>query len=212
MRRLFSKSNFSPFRNIEEAKMSNTSYVVGAVLAMILGQGALAPVRADVVVTGEGDAIELQTNGATVEEALAALGARFGMRYHSSVPLDRRISGTYRGGLEGVVSQTLAEYNFTIMNTDKGVEVWAMGVNESARPVIPGVAPSRPAAPEDKGEQRAPTVPLPASAAPIIPASSPELTRAFGKDAPPIQMSEEFVRAYVLRANRGNTRRNPQAQ
>jgi hypothetical protein len=192
--------------------MNNKNII--SIAAVALAAFFSGSASAEVTVKGAGDSIELSAGGgATVEEALNALNSKFGVRFHSSEPLNRRVSGTYSGNLEGVVSQTLAEYSFTIMTVDGHIEVWAMGVNAD---VAKAPVPARPAAPPANApantpEQIAqqPQAPWPADAQPIDPKSNPKFARVFNKDAPPLQMSEEFVNAYANRAGRGNTRRNP---
>src|SRR4051812_44943601 len=75
---------------------------------VVLTAAASSPFsHAETRVSGVAGAVQLETNDATIGEALAALGTAMGLRYRTSAALDRRITGTYAGPLERVVSRLL---------------------------------------------------------------------------------------------------------
>jgi hypothetical protein len=86
---------------------------------------------AETQVTGGAEAVRLEASDATVDEAFAALGAAFGLRYRSAVALDRRITGTYQGSIEHVISRLLVGYNFFIVTSSGSAQVIVVG-NPSA--------------------------------------------------------------------------------
>jgi hypothetical protein len=105
-------------------------------------------VRAEARVTGQPDNVRVEARDSSVEEVLAALGASFGLRYRSTASLGRRITGTYAGSLQRVVTRLLNGYDF-VMKTDSGsVEVAVYGVaNPEALPAPKSVqAPTVPQA------------------------------------------------------------------
>ena len=87
------------------------------------GAGLWSPALAETRVSGAGEAVRLEVNDATVGEALAALGAALGLRYRTSIALDRRVTGVYVGPMERVVSRLLQGNNFIIKKSPAGVEV-----------------------------------------------------------------------------------------
>ena len=85
-------------------------------------------VRADARITGEPDAVRVEARNAPVEEVMAALGTSFGLRYRATVSTGRRITGTYEGSLQRVVTRLLDGYNFVMKTSPAGVEVMVYGV------------------------------------------------------------------------------------
>ena len=88
---------------------------------------AAPPVRADVAVTGARDDVRIEVDKAAVEDVMDALGANFGLRYRSTAPLVRRISGTHRGTLERIVARVLDGYDFVVKTGPEGIEVTVYG-------------------------------------------------------------------------------------
>ena len=159
-------------------------------------------------VSGTPSALIVDTDGKTVGEVLKAMSAKSILVYRTAQPLDRRLQGTYRGSLEYLVPEILAEYDFIIGVAQGKMEVRISGLSESRAQAqtFPARMPSpAPAA----GEGPAPEGSAPAPAAPRLTAEDHK--KIFGADAPHVQMSDAYVNAYAARALRGNTRRNPGA-
>jgi len=95
-------------------------------LAMLLLFPALR-VRAEVSVTGARDDVRLEVDNTAIEDVMEALGANFGLRYRSTAPLARRISGTHRGALERIVARVLDGYDFVVKTGPEGIEVTVYG-------------------------------------------------------------------------------------
>jgi hypothetical protein len=109
--------------------------------AALLSSSAFAEVR----VSGTGQAVRLETQDATVGEALAALGAKLGLRYSStSLALTRRVSGVYVGSLGHVVSRLLEGNNFVLKTSPHGVEVVAILDSGATAMQSPTAVPSVP--------------------------------------------------------------------
>jgi hypothetical protein len=85
------------------------------------------PVRAEARVSGAPDAVLVEARDAAVDEVMAALGASFGLQYHSPASLSRRVTGTYQGSLQRVVARLLDGYDFVIKTGDEGVAVRVYG-------------------------------------------------------------------------------------
>ena len=94
------------------------------------------PARADVSVTGARDDVRLEVDNAAVEDVMDALGANFGLRYRSTAPLHRRISGSHRGALTRVLARVLDGYDFVMRTGPEGIEVTVYGAvkPEDAQP------------------------------------------------------------------------------
>ena len=160
---------------------------------------------AEPIVTGSPSDVVINADGKTVEEVLKALNGPFGLKYYTGVPLDHRLQGSYHGTLDKVIPELLAEYDFTISEPKGAVEIRISGLSDTSGP---RQAPYAKVAPVQTASES--TSPETAQSAP----SGGKLTGAdhkkiFGADAPPVQMSDAFIRAYAARALRGNTRRNP---
>ena len=95
-------------------------------------------VRAEASITGDSDFMRVEARDAAVEEVMAALGASFGLRYRSTAPLGRRITGIYEGSLQRVVASLLDGYDFVVKTSTEGVEVM---VYRAAKPGEASVAP-----------------------------------------------------------------------
>lgn len=86
-----------------------------------------SPVHAEARVAGEPDAVELEADEASVEEALQALSESFDLHYRTSADLHSSISGSYTGSLRQVVARLLRNYNFTMETSPSGIIVAVYG-------------------------------------------------------------------------------------
>ena len=85
------------------------------------------PVRAEVSITGARDDVRLEVDNTAIEDVMDALGANFALRYRSTAPLGRRITGTHRGALERVVARVPDGYDFVIRTGPDGIDVTVYG-------------------------------------------------------------------------------------
>ena len=117
--------------------------------AAVLVAGPACPrdALAQTTITGAEDDLTVQARDSSVQEVLAALGAKFGLRYRNITVLDRRIDGTYEGSLHRVVTRLLDGSSY-VMSTGGGqieVIVVSAAKRNDARlqPSITVFAPTR---------------------------------------------------------------------
>ena len=87
-------------------------------------------VCAEILVTGEADDIQIEISDASIEEVLNALSTKFGLRYRSTAPLGRRITGIHGGSLQRVVARLLDGTDFVVKTSPDGVEVTVYGAGK----------------------------------------------------------------------------------
>jgi hypothetical protein len=92
-----------------------------------------APARAEVLVSGTRDAINVEISDASVDEVLAALSAKFALSYRSGAPLDKRLTGTHDGSLQRVIAGVLTGYDFVVKTSRDGLEVTVYGAGTAGR-------------------------------------------------------------------------------
>src|SRR4051812_31349911 len=127
------------------ASLLARTILVAAILIAADSPRALAEVR----VQGGPDAVRLEAIGSSVEEALTALGKAFGLRYRTSIGLDRTLTGVYQGPLDRVLARVLDSYDFITKSSAGGGEVVILaergGAASAARAAAaPGAATGMP--------------------------------------------------------------------
>jgi hypothetical protein len=123
-------------------------------LAALLHAG---PARAEVSVSGEPDAVQIEVRDAPIDEVMAALGASFGLQYQGPAALSRRVTGTYEGSLQRVIARLLDGYDFVIKTDREGVEVRVYGGVKTGEAVLapkPVVMPKPPPAAKARRESK----------------------------------------------------------
>jgi hypothetical protein len=85
------------------------------------------PSRAETVLDGDRDALQIVTHDASIEEVFSALGEKFGLRYRPGTPLARRLNGRYSGSLRRCIGQILSGYDFIIKTNAERMEVIVLG-------------------------------------------------------------------------------------
>jgi hypothetical protein len=98
-------------------------------LAVLIAGLARPPyARAETIITGVQDDLTLEAHDASIQDVLAALGTKFGLRYRNITAIDRRFDGTYEGSLHRVMTRLLDGSSY-VMSTDGGhIEVIMVGV------------------------------------------------------------------------------------
>jgi len=94
--------------------------LVLAIWLAALLQAWAQPVRAEVRVSGQADAVIVETREASVEEVLAALRASFNLQYRTSGALNRVMTGTYSGSLQRVIARLLEGHNYVMQSSAGG--------------------------------------------------------------------------------------------
>ena len=108
----------------------NRSPSFSAWAAIVLGVGlAVAPTLgfAETQVRGNPNAVSVEAKDASVEEILVALTNAFDVHFRSSANLEKKLTGTYEGTLQQVVTHVLRGYNFVVKSGEKGVEITLLG-------------------------------------------------------------------------------------
>lgn len=85
--------------------------------------GATAAARADTSLDGPAESIQVALADASVQEILIALKANYDVRFRSAVPLDRRMTGSFRAPLPRVVARVLDGYDYAIKSESGAIEV-----------------------------------------------------------------------------------------
>ncbi len=89
-----------------------------ALAACVICVGLLQSASAEVRVSGTSNAVNVETQGATLDETLRALQSSFKFRYQGAA-LPDPISGTYSGPLRNVIAHLLAGHDY-ILHTSSG--------------------------------------------------------------------------------------------
>jgi hypothetical protein len=126
--------------------------VVAGALLMAFAHALPLTAHAEVRVEGQIDSVSVEVRDASVHETLEALGTKFGLLVRSSVALDKRVNGTYRGSLRQVLARLLAGRDYLAIYSSDGIEIRILGpgdtgqyrlvVNPPAVHVVPKLAPA----------------------------------------------------------------------
>jgi hypothetical protein len=118
--------------------------VSGLIVGMLLAALCCNPVRAEILVQGRIDAVRLEARDATVADILAALGARFELRFRGPTR-NRPITATYEGPLRRIVARVLDGYDYVIEPRGAGIEVIVLssGSTGEATPAAPAIVVHR---------------------------------------------------------------------
>jgi hypothetical protein len=145
---------------------------------------AIAPtlVLAEVVVRGNPKAVSIEAQNASVEEILVTLGNAFDVHYRSSTDLRKRLTGTYEGSLQKVVTQVLNGYDFLVATGERRIEITLLGssaASPGATPPVPTPAlPTSGGAPVPRQGLAAAPLPAPSGSVPRPGPPIGEMTRS----------------------------------
>jgi hypothetical protein len=123
-------------------------------------------VRAETKVRGTPQAVVVEAQNASVEEVLIALTDTFKVRFRSAANLNKRLTGTYQGTLQQVISRILKGYDFATRSGAAGLEITlhgagtpvdVAGARVATRPTDAAAARQPPIGAVDSGDR---TVPL----------------------------------------------------
>lgn len=114
---------------------------LGAALACALATGA----RAEVRVEGTPQTMQVTVREEAVDGVLAALAARFDVKYRAAIPLDAAAHTIYAGSLREVLTRLLDGYNYALRNEGQATEVIVFGRRGEA--AVPAPGPAKGAAP-----------------------------------------------------------------
>jgi hypothetical protein len=117
-----------------------------AATALVVLLATAGTVQADVRVSGDVSAVQLDATQCTVSEALSALESAFRVRVNAPTMLDRAVSGTYTGALPEILSRLLRGYNYVVKRHAAEIEVTVFGSpGDRAAPQRPRLPPGNPA-------------------------------------------------------------------
>ena len=97
-------------------------------------------VHAQVRVSGDVGAVQVDATQSNVAEVLSALETAYGLRVNTPTALDRPIGGTFTGSLEQIVKRMLEGYNYFVRHQATKIEVTI--IEQGDRPAV--VARPRP--------------------------------------------------------------------
>jgi hypothetical protein len=112
--------------------------IVCASFVLLALASFVSPGRAETVLAGDREALQIATHDASIEEVLAALGEKFALRYRLGAPIARRLNGRYSGSLSRCVAQILSGHDFIIKSEGERIDVIVLGGGPSATPAISG--------------------------------------------------------------------------
>jgi hypothetical protein len=98
-----------------------------AIWLSILMLAIAQPLRAEVHVSGNTDALIVETREASADEVLAALHTSFNVQYHTSGAAIRVATATYSGSLRQVLASLLDGQNYVIRSSTNGIEITVFG-------------------------------------------------------------------------------------
>ena len=102
---------------------------------LCLSAFSAAQAHAEVVVDGDRDQMQVSVDNDTVANVLQALGQKGNLHYHSSLPLNKVIGGSFSGSLGHVLSRVLVGFDFIVHYNPQGVEIFVYG--ESGATSVP---------------------------------------------------------------------------
>jgi hypothetical protein len=117
--------------------------LAGACLLAFLFAVSLTCAHAEVRVQGDIAAVRVDANQAQISEVISALGPAFNLRYRTSIPLNKTISGTYMGSLGSVLARLLDGFNYVIKTEQDKIEVLIIGMRGDR--AVPTAQPPAPA-------------------------------------------------------------------
>jgi len=116
---------------------------IASVCLMTIALAALpaGSAAAEVNVTGDSKAVQIEAHDASIEDVMAALGASFGLQYRGTATLDRRITGSYRGTLQHVIRRVLDGYDFIMKTNVDDIEVTVVSGGQAGEARAAAVTP-----------------------------------------------------------------------
>lgn len=101
-----------------------------AVAATLLGIATIAAstrAYAETQVRGGREAVSIEAHDCTLDDLLTALGRAYGVKWHSPMKLETRVTGTYQGPLPRVLARILQGYDFVVESEEGRTEVVILG-------------------------------------------------------------------------------------
>jgi hypothetical protein len=122
--------------------------LVLATIGGALVAGGAGAAQAQLRVDGQPDAVRVEVNDVPLQEVLAALGAKFNLRYRTDDALETRKTGIFDGPLQRVTARILDGYDFAMKITPQGIDVLVLRQHQADGKAV---AAAMPAATPPKG-------------------------------------------------------------
>ena len=119
MRKFNSDSTASPGKRVT----SHIALLAVVILSLSFARAANAEVR----VSGQANALVVETRGATLNEVLSALRASVQFQYRGTEGLNGVVSGTYTGSLSRVVTRLLEGHDYVMHVSANNLELIVFG-------------------------------------------------------------------------------------
>lgn len=155
---------------------------------------AATSAKADVMVSGTADSLELTATQSTVKEALQRLSSSYGLELHGVDELDEPLSGSFRGSLSSVVDQLLAPHNHFMRPEGAGL---ALFVTDAKPKAMTAASATEPTADDPvKAALEQPIV--------LSPQGQEMAVKMFGEKGRKLQVDETLLQSFF--GNRGGRR------
>jgi hypothetical protein len=120
----------------------------GRFLLLAIVAGALLPgggnaAQAQIMVNGQADSIRLEVRDVPLREVLAALQAKFNLRYRSDDALEIRKTGIYNGPLQRVAARMLDGYDFAMKISPQGIDLLVLRQHRPDDKPVAAAIPAR---------------------------------------------------------------------
>jgi hypothetical protein len=116
------------------APTSNTPARLHRLVVLAISMGALVVgadlAHAQVRVDGGPDAVHLEASDVSLRDLLAALQAKFNLRFRTDDALEMRKTGVFNGTLPRVAARILEGYDFAMKITPQGIDVLVLRQNQ----------------------------------------------------------------------------------
>jgi hypothetical protein len=152
--------------------------------------------KADVMVSGTADSLELTATQSTVKEALQRLSSSYGLELHGVDELDEPLSGSFKGSLSSVVDQLLAPHNHFMRPEGAGLAVFVTDAKPKAMTTAAASATEPTADDPVKAALEQPIV--------LSPQGQEMAVKMFGEKGRKLQVDETLLQSFF--GNRGGRR------
>jgi hypothetical protein len=115
--------------------------------AFLIASGTLLAVsgnaaRAQLSVEGRQDAVHIDARDVSLQEVLAALQAKFNLRYRTDDALETHKTGIFDGPLQRVTARILDGYDFAMKVTPEGIEVLVLRQDPAGGKTVASAVPA----------------------------------------------------------------------
>jgi len=113
-----------------------------AMVGGVLVGGRADPAQAQLSVEGQPGAVRLEVSDVPLQQVLAALQAKYNLRYRTDDALEARKTGTFSGPLRQVTARILDGYDFAMKITPQGIDVLVLRQHQPDAKPVASAAPA----------------------------------------------------------------------